>query len=134
MKKRLTWNAGQVPERRNKPRLPVYTPLPLIADPDLGAAWDSLLVGHMLMMTEPHFIEHSPAYVAIPHQVLIVGDLTWGAPKNFSTGTLMMYLGTTNVDCQGSKGRIITKPYPTVFHEGSRYLIQDPNFFKPLSM
>jgi len=91
-------------------------------------------VGHMLLTTEPHFIENSPLYSKTPNQILIVGKLMWGAPKSFPAGTLMMYLGTTNVDCQGSKGRIITKPYPTVFHEGSRYLIQDQNFFKPLIM
>lgn len=131
-KKKLTWNAGQTAERYTRPRLPPYTPLPDVNDPELLTAWDSISVGDILLSTEPHFIRHETYYKTIPHPMMVPGDVAWGAEKLIPTGASMIYIGTTNVDCQASKGRVISIPYPTVFYDGARYLIQNPNHFKPL--
>lgn len=131
-KKKVTWNAGQTAERGSRPRLPPYTPLPDIDDPDLLAAWDTMAVGNILVTTAPHFIRNETYYKTIPHPMMISGEMAWGMEKTVPVGSSMIYLGTTNVDCQGSKGRVISTPYPTVFYDGGRYLIQNPNNFKPL--
>jgi len=131
-KKKVTWNAGQTAEKHSRPRLPPYTPLPDIKDPDLQAAWDSLSVGDILLSTEPHFIRNETYYKTLPHPMIVLGELAWGMEKTIPVGASMIYLGTTGVDSLGSKGRIISTPYPTVFYDGGRYLIQNPNNFKPL--
>lgn len=131
-KKKVTWNVGQTAERHSRPRLPPYMPLPDIVDPELQLAWDEMVIGDILLTTVVQFIRRDAYYQTIPHPMMISGDVGWGE-KNVPIGSSMIYLGTTDVDCQASKGRIISLPYPTVFYEGARYLIQNPNHFKPLA-
>jgi len=132
-KMKVTWNPGQQPASHSGPRLPAYSAQPEIIDVDLRAAWNNLLVGEMLIALQPHFVRSNFQGGWFPHPILFPGDLGRGHDITVPVGQLMVYLGMTNVDCRGTKGKIISKPYPTVLFNGVRYLVQDPNHLKPLA-
>jgi len=134
-KGRAIWNQGQQPERYSRPRLPPYTRPRQIENEELREAWFNLIVGEMLVVLEPCHTNAS-GYTAnsYPHPVLYSGAASpWTDDINVLEGTMMVYLGMTNVDCMGNNGRVISKPYATVFYNGGKYLIENQNLFKPLS-
>lgn len=136
-RKKVVWNQGQVPDRYNRPRLPSYTVPQEIFDVELRNAWQNLIIGGMLSTTELHFTRNNKTNYSgenfFPYPLLYRGPgSSWAGDIEIPVGTIMVYLGMTNVDCLGSKGRIISKPYPTVFYDGGKYLIQDQNYLKPL--
>jgi len=134
--KKVTWNAGQVPERLIKPRLPHYFPAPDIIENENRDAWHRLDVGQMLLAIKPHSANVSVSKRDLfPYPVMYPYASGRYYPEDVQVdeGQVMVYLGITNVDCLGAKGRIISKPYPMVFFRGSRYLIHDQNYLKPLA-
>ncbi len=137
-RKKVVWNQGQVPDRYARPKLPSYTPPQEIFDTELKDAWFSLIIGGMLITTEPHFVRDTKNVYSgeniFPHPLMYRGPgSSWAGDVEIPTGSVMVYLGSTNVDCLANKGRIISRPYPTVFYNGIKYLIQDQNCLKPLS-
>jgi len=136
VKRNVVWYQGQVPERYV---LPSYTSPQEIFDLELKNAWFNLAVGGMLITTESHFVrgtkDTSSRRNIFPHPLMEKGPGSlWAGDVEIPTGSVMVYLGSTNVDCLGKKRRIISRPYPTVFYCGIKYLIQDQNYFKPISL
>ncbi len=131
LKKKVTWNAGQVPERTVRPRLPVYVAEPEIRNEDLRNAWADVYVGQICLALNSMFARQSNDN--FPHPVMYGGEGGWGSEINAVPGQAMIYLGHTHVNCIGSKGRIINKPYTTVFFNGIKFLIADLNNLKPIS-
>jgi hypothetical protein len=131
LKKKVTWNAGQVPEKHSRPRLPHYTAEPEVRDEALREAWSQAYVGQMCLALNSMFARHSNDR-SFPHPVMHGGEGGWGGEFNAVPGQVMVYLGHTHVECLGSKGKIIKRPYMTVFFNGTKFLIADPNNLKPL--
>lgn len=132
-KKQVIWNQGQQPERRNKPRLPTYHPPLQIQDEALRDAWHNIVVGEMLVTTEHHHFETGSGYNVVPHPLLHPGT-GYYSENQIPANSLMVYIGTTNVDCAGLNNRVIARPYATVFYNGGKYLINNQNHFKPVSL
>lgn len=132
-KKKVTWNTGQVPERTNtaRYRLPAYYPEPDINDPDLRESWQTVEVGQALMILTESFSQ--PGNTMYPHPIVYPGVNGWHGENRFMPGHLAIYLGQTHVPMLGSKNRIISKPYHTVFFNGAKYLVHDPNTMKPIT-
>jgi hypothetical protein len=131
LKKKVTWNAGQVPEKHSRTRLPHYTAEPEVRDEALREAWSQAYVGQMCLALNSMFARHSNDRL-FPHPVMHGGEGGWGGEFNAVPGQAMVYLGHTHVECLGSKGKIIKRPYMTVFFNGTKFLIADPNNLKPL--
>ena len=131
LKKKVTWNAGQVPERTSRPRMPVYVAEPEIRNEDLRDAWSGAYIGQMCLALNIMFARQSNDN--FPHPVMYGGEGGWGSEINVVPGQAMIYLGHTRVSCIGAKGRIIDKPYTTVFFNGIKFLIADLNNLKPIS-
>lgn len=135
-RKKVVWNSGQVPDRHPMARMLPYRPPKEIIDDTLRHAWEEVKVGDMLTAIESYYIQPNDYHVNnVPYPVMYPGVGGYGyADPEILPGTLMVYLGTTNVDCAGAKGRTISKPYATVFYNGKKYLINDQNYLKPLSL
>lgn len=134
IRKKVTWNSGQRPERHTRPRLPAYQPEPDIVDPDLKASWADVNVGQMCVASSPMFASsryHNES--AYPHPILYAGLGGWQGEVQIEKGQVLIYVGQTHVNCIGSKNRIISKPFHTVFFNGTKLLIADPNNLKPIS-
>ena len=88
------------------------------------------------MVTEAHYIQSNNYYEeSVPYPLMYPGMGGYGSSDiEISAGTVVVYLGMTNVLCAGAKGRTISKPYATVFYNGGKYLINDQNYLKPLSL
>jgi hypothetical protein len=129
-KKKVSWNAGQVPERISQPRMPVYVMEPEIRNEDLRDAWSGVHIGQMCLALNVMFAHQSNDN--FPHPVMYGGEGGWGSKVNVVPGQVMIYLGHTHVSCIGAKGRIIKKPYAAVFLNGIKFLIADLNNLKPI--
>jgi hypothetical protein len=132
LKKKVTWNPGQVPERNSRPRLPPYVAEPEVKDESLREAWNQAHVGQMCLALNSMFARHTSRDSLYPHPMMYGGEGGWGGEVNAMPGQAMVYLGHTHVECLGSKGKIIKRPYMTVFFNGMKFLIADPNNLKPL--
>ena len=129
-KKKVSWNAGQVPERIAQPRMPVYVMEPEIQNEDLRDAWCGVYIGQMCLALNIMFAHQSNDN--FPHPVMYGGAGGWGNEINIVPGQSMIYLGHTHVSCIGAKGRIIKKPYAVIFFNGIKFLIADLNNLKPI--
>lgn len=139
-RKKITWNAGQVPELAKRPRMPAYTPEPDVIDEDLKAAWNESFVGQ-ICTSNYHLASYgSPSsYLSsgFPHPLLITISEHDVAYLNSAIGYIpkecpVIYLGRTYVDCVGTKSRVIKRSYVTIFFAGAKYLVSDPNLLKPI--
>lgn len=132
-KKKVTWNAGQVSEKitTSRRRLPPYSPEPDVKDPDLRESWRTIEVGQALIILTESFSQ--PGSNLFPHPIVYPYPGGWSNENQFLPGHLAIYLGQTHVPMMGSKNRIISKPYHTVFFNGAKYLIHDPNMMKPIT-
>lgn len=135
-KKKVTWNSGQTPDRPKSLNIPIYTPEPDVEDVSIRDSWNSIDVGHICIAMTDMFAVSSPARQSreskFPFPVLYSGNAQWGGELQVKEGQMLIYLGQTYVNCLGSKNRIISRPYKTVFFNGSKYLLSDPNNLKPL--
>ena len=143
-KKKVSWNAGQVPERIAQPKMPVYVMEPEIQNEDLRDAWSGVYIGQMCLALNIMFAHQSNDN--FPHPVMYGGTGGWGklnfphpvmygsvgSEINIVPGQSMIYLGHTHVSCIGAKGRIIKKPYAVIFFNGIKFLIADLNNLKPI--
>jgi len=111
--------------------MPAYSPAPDIFDIELKAAWSRAYVGQMCQVISPMYAKktHSDAY---PSPVLYSGIRWVGDDMQLEIGQPLIYIGQTNVNCLASKGRIISKPFITVFYDGIKYLVPNPNDLKPI--
>lgn len=138
-RKKVTWNAGQTPELYKRPRMPAYTSEPDLLDDELREAWNNSFVGQ-ICTANYHLASYGnpSSYVnsGFPHPLLMAVQDYDASYLNSSIyvpkGAPIMYLGRTYVDCIGTKSRVIKRPYVTIFFGGSKYLVSDPNFLKPI--
>lgn len=128
-KKKVIWNAGQVPERNKRPRMPIYIAEPTILDEDLNAAWSKAHVGQMCIVVQ-NMMHRTIA--TFPYQLMFVDSFVPSHEQSVCHGTTMLYLGRTYIECIGSKEKIISRPYITVLLNGAKFLVVDPNSLKPI--
>lgn len=133
-KKKVIWNPGQVPESRhhNLGKMPRYYPEPEVRDPGLRDAWGNAIIGQACMVIQELYSQSS-TYSLYPYPIFRAGVSGWAGEQKLDVGQIVIYLGPTNVDCVSSKSRIISKPYHTIFFNGGKFLIYDPNTLQPLS-
>jgi len=136
LKKKVIWNHGKTPERSTQRNIPPYVAEPEISDAALRDSWNHIYVGHICFATTNLFAMITPPKYSIenyfPFPVLYAGDGGgWNGDLEVKEGQILIYLGNTYVNCVGSKNRIISKPYKTVFFNGLKFLISDPNSVKP---
>lgn len=131
LKKKVTWSSGQGPSPRNIAKMPAYFPTPEIVDQELKDAWSQIVVGQICLVTDEMnaFPSNDGLY---PYPIMRQGG--WYGDASVNIGQPVVYIGQTNVNCLGTKGRIISKPYATIFYNGSKYLVSDPNCLKPIGM
>lgn len=131
-KKKVVWNVGQVSERSKIPRrrLPIYVAEPIILDEELHAAWNRVQIGQMCIVVQN--MTTMRLNTEFPYPLMLIGDAWSDHERNVCSGTTMIYLGRTYVECIGSKNRVISRPYITVLFNGVKFLIVDPNSSKPI--
>ncbi len=131
LKKKITWSAGQTPTPKRMPALPPYSPEPAIADEELKSAWSRAYIGQMCQIINPMFARKGGGE-AYPMPVMFSGHGWYVDDTKVEAGQPVIYIGRTNVNCLGTKGKIISKPYVTIFYHGIKYLVSNPNDLKPI--